>query len=100
MADATDVSLDQSSAADSQKLGLMGLIGVVAGSMIGGGIFNLPSNMASTAGAGAVMIAWVVTAVGMYFLASTFKALADARPDLSSGIYAYAREGFGGFMGF
>ena len=100
MADISDVKLDQSSTADSQKLGLMGLIGVVAGSMIGGGIFNLPSNMASTAGAGAVLIAWVVTAVGMYFLASTFKALSNARPDLSSGIYAYAREGFGGFMGF
>ena len=44
---------------NSKKLGLMGLIAIVAGSMIGGGIFNLPQNMAAGAGAGAVMLAWV-----------------------------------------
>jgi len=43
---------------DSRKLGLIMLTGVVVGSMIGGGSFNLPQNMASAAGLGAVAIAW------------------------------------------
>ena len=35
---------------ESNKLGLVGLIAIVVSSMIGGGIFNLPSNMAEEAG--------------------------------------------------
>lgn len=85
---------------DSKKLGLLGLTGMVAGSMVGGGIFNLPQNMAAGAAAGAVIIAWIITAIGMYFLANTFRTLANERPDLSAGIYRYAREGFGRFFGF
>jgi arginine:ornithine antiporter/lysine permease len=38
-------------------LGLLLLSGIVVGSMIGGGSFNLPQNMASGAGLGAVAIA-------------------------------------------
>ena len=82
------------------KLGLMGLVGVVAGSMIGGAIFALPAKMAVGAGAGSVIIAWLITGVGMFFLANTFSTLAQKRPDLNSGIYAYATEGFGRFAGF
>lgn len=82
------------------KLGLMGLVGVVAGSMIGGAIFALPAKMAVGAGAGSVIIAWLITGVGMFFLANTFSTLAQKRPDLNSGIYDYATEGFGRFAGF
>jgi arginine:ornithine antiporter/lysine permease len=82
------------------KLGLMGLVGVVAGSMIGGAIFALPSKMAQGAGAGSVILAWIITGIGMFFLANTFSTLAQKRPDLNSGIYDYATEGFGRFAGF
>lgn len=85
---------------ETRKLGLLMLTGVVIGSMIGGGVFNLPQNMASGAGLGAVVIAWIVTGVGMYFLADTFRTLSDKRPELKAGIYSYAREGFGRFAGF
>ncbi len=85
---------------DTKKLGLIGLVGIVTGSMIGGGIFDLPSNMTAGAALGAVLIAWLITGVGMYFLANTFRSLQDQRPDLTSGIYEYAREGFGRFVGF
>lgn len=85
---------------NSKKVGFIGLVGIVVGSMIGGGVFNLPSNMADDAALGAVIIAWVITAIGMYFLAQTFKILSDSRPDLSSGIYSYASEGFGKYVGF
>jgi arginine:ornithine antiporter/lysine permease len=68
--------------------------------MIGGGAFDLPQNMAATASLGAIIIAWGVTLFGMFFLANTFRTLANQRPDLTAGIYTYGREGFGKFAGF
>ena len=84
----------------TKKVGFLGLIAIVVGSMVGGGVFNLPSNMAEGAALGAVIIAWLITGVGMFFLVQTFKTLSDNRPDLSSGIYSYAAEGFGKYVGF
>ena len=84
----------------TKKVGFFGLAAIVLGSMIGGGVFNLPSNMAHGAALGSVTIAWIITGFGMYFLAQTFKGLSDTRPDLSSGIYSYAAEGFGKYVGF
>ncbi|TBW59528.1 arginine-ornithine antiporter [Marinobacter halodurans] len=85
---------------NTQKLKLGALIALVVGSMIGGGIFSLPQNMAASAGAGAVLIGWVITAIGMLTLAFVFQTLANRKPDLDSGIYAYAKAGFGDYMGF
>ncbi len=82
------------------KLGIIGLAGIVVSSMIGGGIYSLPQNMAQGAAAGAVILAWVITGIGMYFVANTFSILSRVKPDLTSGIYMYAREGFGPFAGF
>jgi arginine:ornithine antiporter/lysine permease len=84
----------------SKKVGFIGLVAIVVGSMIGGGIFNLPSNMAQGAALGPVIIAWVITGFGMYFLANTFRNLSNIRPDLNDGIYSYAAEGFGRYVGF
>ncbi|MDD4816498.1 MAG: amino acid permease [Victivallaceae bacterium] len=85
---------------NSKKLGVFALAAIVISAMIGGGIFSLPQNMAQGAAVTAVLIAWVITGVGMFFLANTFRTLADARPDATTGIYAYARLGFGRFAGF
>ena len=43
------------------KLGVFGLAGIVVSSMIGGGIFSLPQNMAQSAAVGSVIIAWFIT---------------------------------------
>ncbi|MDG9922543.1 MULTISPECIES: arginine-ornithine antiporter [unclassified Pseudomonas] len=84
----------------AQKLRLGALIALVVGSMVGGGIFSLPQNMANSAGAGAVLIGWAITAVGMLTLAFVFQTLANRKPELDSGVYAYAKAGFGDYMGF
>ena len=81
-------------------LGVMGLAGIVISSMIGGGIYSLPQNMAQSASVGAVILAWIITGFGMYFIANTFRVLSTVKPKLTSGIYMYAYEGFGGYMGF
>ena len=84
----------------AEKLRLSALIALVVGSMIGGGIFSLPQNMAARAEVGAVLIGWGITAVGMLTLAFVFQTLANRQPHLDSGVYAYAKAGFGDYMGF
>jgi arginine:ornithine antiporter/lysine permease len=87
-------------AAGSDKLKLGPLIALVVGSMIGGGVFNLPSDMSRSAGPGAIIIGWVITGVGMLMLAFVYQGLAVRKPRLDAGPYAYAKAGFGSFVGF
>ncbi|MBR7145952.1 MAG: amino acid permease [Lentisphaeria bacterium] len=84
----------------NQKLGALALTAIVVSAMIGGGIFSLPQNMAQSAGLTAVLLAWIITGIGIFFLANTFRTLSDVRPDAAAGIYTYARLGFGRFAGF
>ncbi|MDP1166152.1 amino acid permease, partial [Klebsiella pneumoniae] len=49
---------------------------------------------------GPVTVAWIIAGVGVYFIANCFRLLSDARPDLQAGVYMYAQEGFGRFIGF
>lgn len=85
---------------NAQGLGVWALAAIVVSSMIGGGIYSLPQNMAAGASAGAVLLAWVITGFGVYFIANTFRILSAAKPDLTAGIYMYSRAGFGPFIGF
>lgn len=97
-------SVNNANPATAQKpsagLGVMALAAIVVSSMIGGGIYSLPQNMAAGASAGAVLLAWIITGIGVYFIANTFRILSNARPDLTAGIYMYSREGFGPYVGF
>ncbi len=81
-------------------LGVLALAAIVVSSMIGGGIYSLPQNMAAGASVGAVILSWLITGFGVYFIANTFRILSTARPDLTAGIYMYSREGFGPYVGF
>jgi arginine:ornithine antiporter / lysine permease len=84
----------------SNKLTLLPLVALVIGSMIGGGVFNLPSDMSAHASPGAIVIGWAVTGLGMLMLAFVYQGLAVRKPALNSGPYAYARAGFGPYIGF
>lgn len=88
------------SASNGKKVGVIGLIAIVISAMVGGGVYDLPQNMAASASAGAQIIAWIITGVGIWFIANTFRILAQAQPDLKNGIYTYAERGFGKFVGF
>lgn len=87
-------------AAGARGLGLGLLAALVVGSVIGSGIFGLPQNMAVGAGAGAILIGWAITGVGMLMLAFTYQMLALRRPELDNGVYAYARALAGDYVGF
>jgi len=83
-----------------RKLGLAALTAIIVGSMIGGGVFGLPANAAAVAAAGPVLIAWIISGLGIIALAFVYQNLAVRRPDLNAGVYSYAQAGFGNFMGF
>jgi arginine:ornithine antiporter/lysine permease len=83
-----------------QKLSLRALVALVVGSMIGSGIFALPSAFGRATGALGALIAWCIAGGGMLMLAFVFLTLSRRRPDLDTGIYAYARAGFGDYLGF
>ncbi|GMU72918.1 MAG: amino acid permease [Burkholderiales bacterium] len=82
------------------KLSRAALTGLVVGTMIGAGIFTLPGAFGRTTGALGALLAWAIAGGGMLMLAFVFQALAARRPDIDAGIYGYADEGFGPYLGF
>ncbi|SEF40050.1 arginine:ornithine antiporter, APA family (TC 2.A.3.2.3) [Caloramator fervidus] len=84
----------------SKKLGLGLLVLLGIGSMIGGGIFNSPTDLISTSNPQATVLAWAIGGIGVICLALVFQLLSNKRPDLKGGIYSYAKAGFGDFIGF
>jgi arginine:ornithine antiporter/lysine permease len=89
-----------SSNSSDQKLSRGALIALVVGSMIGSGIFALPSAFGRATGGLGALIAWGIAGAGMLMLAFVFQTLSRRKPDLDSGIYAYAKAGFGDYPGF
>lgn len=85
---------------EPKRLSLSLLTALVIGSMIGSGIFSLPQNMATSAGAGAILIGWLITGVGMLSLALVYQILSSRQPTLDNGVFAYARALGGEFLGF
>ncbi|WP_272663272.1 basic amino acid/polyamine antiporter [Providencia sp. PROV134] len=102
MANQSSNSTDSSTSASTteSKLGLIALTAIVVGSMLGGGVFSLPQNTAEMSAVGPIIIAWIIAGIGIYFIANSFRILSDLRPDLQAGVYMYAQEGFGSFIGF
>ncbi|MEV0173657.1 basic amino acid/polyamine antiporter [Streptomyces sp. NPDC050803] len=82
------------------KLSLPTLTTMVVGSMVGAGVFSLPRRFAQETGVAGALIAWAVAGTGMLMLAFVFQTLAVRRPDLDAGVYAYAKAGFGEYLGF
>lgn len=80
-----------------RTIGLWILTSLVAGNMIGSGIFLLPASLASY---GSISIlSWIMTSIGAILLALVFAKLGSLMPKVG-GPYAYARAGFGNFAGF
>ncbi|WP_245517237.1 MULTISPECIES: basic amino acid/polyamine antiporter [unclassified Mesorhizobium] len=95
-----NIPIREAATTASTKLKLGSLTELVIGSMVGSGVFSLPQNMAAGAGPLAVLIGWAITALGMLALVFVYQSLAVRRPELDAGPYAYAKAGFGPFVGF
>ena len=89
-----------SSPTSNEALSLRALVALVVGSMIGSGIFALPASFGRATGGLGAMIAWIIAGVGMLMLAFVFQTLSRRKPELDAGIYAYAKAGFGDYLGF
>lgn len=91
----------KNNANQANQLGFSGLTAMIIGSTIGAGIFTTAGDMASNgAHTGSVLIGWAIAGIGMYMLMMCFFGLNKIRPDLTNGVYSYAKEGFGEFVGF
>ena len=86
--------------ADFKDLTFFALFSLTFSSIMGSGVFDIPQNIANRAGAIAVVLNWVIVAIGMIALAWSFVYISARRPDIKSGIYGYAKFGFGDFVGF
>jgi arginine:ornithine antiporter/lysine permease len=86
--------------AGEQKMTRMALTAMVVGGMVGAGIFSLPRTFANATGPLGAVIAWVIAGTGMYMLARVFQQLAERKPELDAGVFAYAKAGFGDYPGF
>ncbi|MDM0000955.1 basic amino acid/polyamine antiporter [Variovorax sp. J22P240] len=87
-------------ASTEQKMSRMQLTAMVVGGMVGAGIFSLPRTFANATGPFGAVIAWLIAGTGMYMLARVFQSLAERKPDLDAGVFAYAKAGFGDYPGF
>jgi arginine:ornithine antiporter/lysine permease len=82
------------------KLTLPTLTAMVVGGMVGAGVFSLPARFGVATGILGSLIAWTVAGVGMLMLAFVFQNLAIRKPELDSGVFIYAKAGFGDYAGF
>lgn len=76
------------------------LTAMVIGSMVGAGVFSLPARFGTATGVAGALIAWTIAGTGMLMLAFCFQALAVRKPELDSGVFIYAKAGFGDYVGF
>jgi arginine:ornithine antiporter/lysine permease len=86
--------------APAAKLTFLTMTGMVVGSMVGAGVFSLPARFARETGIAGALISWAIAGTGMLMLAFVFQTLAVRKPRLDSGVYAYAKAGFGEYLGF
>jgi basic amino acid/polyamine antiporter, APA family len=99
MADKVEVtgSEQTTTGAEGPKFGLPQAMALIIGSIIGVGIFNLPTSLAAYGPI--TLISMLLTTVGALALALLFAALSRRLP-ADGGPYAYARVAFGNGLGF
>src|SRR6187200_2986441 len=82
------------------KVTLATLTAMVVGSLVGAGVFSLPARFGRATGVFGALIAWTVAGIGMLMLAFVFQNLAVRKSELDAGLFAYAKAGFGDYVGF
>ena len=83
--------------APGRKMSLMQATMLVAGNMIGTGLFLLPVNLAQVGGI--AVFGWVIATIGVAALGLVFAKLGELNPQ-EGGPYAYARDFLGPYAGF
>src|SRR6187399_2731160 len=88
------------SASPKKSLGLMDATMIVAGSMIGSGIFIVSADISRQIGGGGwLLLSWIVAGLMTLFAALSYGELAGMFPD-AGGQYVYLRKAFKPIVGF
>ncbi|MGZ8370759.1 MAG: amino acid permease, partial [Caulobacteraceae bacterium] len=82
---------------EEKKLGPLLATVLVAGNMIGSGVYLLPATLAAVGSIS--LVGWVICTLGALLLAGTFAGLALVKPS-SNGLVAYAEAALGRYFGF
>lgn len=86
---------------NEKGLGTLRLTMFGIGLILASGAFAIPGDFASSGAYPlASLIGWGIAGIGMLSLCMCFFRLGIAKPELTSGLYTYAKEGFGDFIGF
>lgn len=93
----TETATRPETAAQKQGLTLWPATALVTGTIIGAGIFTQPTWLAQYGPIS--LLGFALTSLGSLALALVFSSLARRTPDVG-GPYAFARHGFGDFIGF
>lgn len=80
-----------------RKVGVIPATLMVAGNIMGSGVFMLPANLAATGGI--AIYGWIVTIIGAVSLSMVYAKMSSV-DDSAGGSYAYARKAFGPFIGY
>lgn len=84
-----------------KTLGILPLAMFAIGTTLASGVYTLSGDFAASgAYTLATLIGWAICGVGMFGLTMCFFKLSVVKKELTSGIYTYAREGFGEYIGF
>ena len=86
---------------NEKQLGFFPLVFFAIGCMLASGVFTISGDFAA-AGAYtlATIIGWGITFIGMLALTMCYYRLSVVKPELTSGVYSYAKAGFGSYVGF
>jgi APA family basic amino acid/polyamine antiporter len=85
-------------AENKSKLGIWMTTSLVIGNMIGAGIFLMPAALASFGGIS--IMGWLLSSIGALLLAKVFSKLSNMVKNSNGGPYAFAKKGFGDYVGF
>lgn len=95
-----ETELEESSEGFIRRLGLLDSTTIVAGSMIGSGIFIVSADIARQTGSpGGLILTWVITGILTIFAALSYGELAAMMPK-AGGQYVYLRESYSPLWGF
>ena len=86
---------------NEKTLGVFPLMMFAVGVTLASGVFSLSGDFAASGASNkATLLGWLVCGIGMFGLCMAFFKLSVVKKDLTSGLAAYGRVGFGEYVGF
>ena len=86
---------------NERTLGVFPLMMFAVGVTLASGVFSLSGDFAASGASNlATLIGWAICGIGMFGLCMSFFKLSVVKKELTSGLAAYGRVGFGEYVGF